>query len=237
MKPNQNLSSIGPIGHAAAVAEVDNWVNHLANAQTVKDLFANGMFFQINGDFDVARFGTGKAHAYFGLNTTSSTGAAEELALLLIPESEDVLPVSPHPAPYIYRAPFVGQGFTENNLNSHDADNMLRNWNKYHQPWIDWMVSSSACGMTRVCDVPNSDIAIFTAGDELYVYPALSNWNMTAPYTPEDFDLIFSNSNSGYVAGSNMDDFITPKPPFGSGEDNNYSLLENHLPLCQSQNS
>lgn len=231
MKPDQNLRTVGLMTHAAAVAEVDHWGNQLTNAQTIKDLFASGLFFQINGDFDKARFAGGKAHAYFGLNTPSPTGAAEELALILIPEAEDILPVPQNPAPYIYRAPYVGQGFSEDPLNSHDAENMLRNWNKYHEPWIDWMVASSAEGMTRVCDVPHADLDIFTIGNELFVYPALTNWNMVAPYTPEDFDLIFSNSNSGYVAGSSMGDFITPKPPFGSGDSrNNYSLLQNYLP-------
>ncbi len=218
-----NTSTISP---SEAIEQVDNWLAISTHFTLVRQLFDNGLFFRIGSDFDHTHFEGQLAHAYFAVKSTPVEGGMIQLefSLLFISESDDeVREGEGEPEVYIYRAPYINDGFTIT-LNPETADQLQERWADEHQSWLNFMINESAEGMTLVSDVPTADITThFEQKDELFVFMGLGNEINPA----HQLHLLFYDGDSGNFLNLSVDDFTTPKPPFGTDQEDRYSLLQN----------
>ncbi len=216
------------ISPSEAMTEVNNWLTVRTNLSLVKQLLDNGYYFHIGSDFDHTVFENQQAHAYFAITSTPAEGGtlSLQLSLLFISESHDKLRTGDFESEvYIYRAPYINDGFTFK-MDPETADVLQERWADEHEPWLRYMIHESAEGMTLVSDVPTQDITHhFEQKDELFVFLGLG----TDMNPAKQLHLLFYDGDSGNFLNLSVDDFTTPKPPFGTKQEDSYHLLQHYF--------
>lgn len=192
-----------------------NWGQVRGNAQQVQAIFQPYHYFQLNDEFDWTEFVIPGvvARGYLGYTTPNGPFIPGNLQLLLINAEKDIqLAARQITNPYIYSATY-----TPSNIpvpGPVNADAKISRWTQGYQNWCNTVIPM---GMTQVFDIPLFDLlkqVPLGSGKKLQVFFGL---RLPEPNPQLEADLITYHPETDQILHFvTVDDFTTPKPPFGS---------------------
>lgn len=216
-----------------AQAKINAWDSirrTISDAETILD---PDHYFALDSEFDWEDFIVLDtiAHAYLGYDGTAPYSADNLKLILITLHADKKFGDGTEPDPYIYEAPYMEASGTPPTPVINNAK--IQQWTTDLNPWltaVNPLPPDPDGGTTRVFEVPLFDILgqVPTVNDsdkELHIYFGMRTQEEESDWAKRPDLMTYHPATDALFHFMSVDNFTSPRPPFVSGTENNYGLL------------